>query len=431
MLSGPELKYTQNQLWLLLDMLCHSSFLDFNSPKIFLKVSGYGLIILQQILQVKLEAPPLNREDLIREIEEVLDLHHRNIPLYTAQLTLVQNQISNDQNSDTEQTKEEKRALEDELKQLQSKTTPIDEYDWAVIGKVAMQKGQVLNEEEAECSLAFNIFLEQIKELFPLLIDKYKTQERAGTDLEKKDEETIRQYFLEFIGQLCTLNELKGAAILHNFLHLAHKLWHSNQASEHKFNTFNIGMTFSLGLFEGLKILQSMGIDSSDIKMRNERQIFALLTSGLISHPIFAQPFTKERYKLFSQPKFREAKFIKKKAFAEEIERNLQERRASPIALRMAALVLSPANASSEQPSPTASSSSSAEAKTSRTLARILKLGSSPESASPLSSRENPAKSRSSQDITPGFNLLAMTAVNKPIDAPLSSQKSARKSSKK
>ncbi len=206
--------------------------------------------------------------------------------------------------------KKEKQPVltEVSVKKSPEKVLPIGPLEWASFYKHMIQNGCLLDLTSVKVNAAWHIFLHQLRKTHTVFSREELTKSSDGAPaLLRINEDGIRKIWLEFIGQLCAIDEMDSARVIHSYIHLATKILAGQKAN---------GMTTESAGSMVLSVLLS-GLDLSEVLVLPENntpdgkyqaaaaahRFFPKVAPFLITMPHFEQPFDPSLYATFQQNK--------------------------------------------------------------------------------------------------------------------------------
>jgi hypothetical protein len=187
------------------------------------------------------------------------------------------------------------------VKKPLEKVRPIGVLEWASFYKHIMQNGCLLDLTSIKVNAAWHIFLHQLRKIHTAFTKEELTKSNDGAPaIFRLNEEGIRKIWLEFIGQLCTIDEIDSARVIHSYIHLATKIVAGQKAN---------GMTPESAGSMVLSVLLS-GLDLSEVLVLPENntfdgkyqaaaaahRFFPRVAPFLITMPHFEKPFDPSLY---------------------------------------------------------------------------------------------------------------------------------------
>lgn len=203
--------------------------------------------------------------------------------------------------------KEKQPALaEVTLKKPPEKVRPIGLLEWASFYKQMIQNGCILDLTNLKVNAAWHIFLHQLRKIHSVFSREELTKSTDGVPaLLRINEEGIRKIWLEFIGQLCLIDEIESAKVIHSYIHFATKVMAGQMVN---------GMTAESAGSMVLSVLLA-GLDLSEVLVLPENNsfekkreaaaaayhFFPRVAPFLIVMPHFQQPFDPKLYETHHQ----------------------------------------------------------------------------------------------------------------------------------
>lgn len=192
------------------------------------------------------------------------------------------------------------------LKRPPERVRPIGLLEWASFYKQMIQNACLLDLTSVKVNAAWHIFLHQLRKIHTAFSKEELTKSTDGVPaLLRINEEGIRKIWLEFIGQLCAIDEIDSARVIHSYIHFATKV-----LAGQKIN----GMTLESAGSMVLNVLLS-GLDLSEVLVLAENntfegkyqaaaaahRFFPKVAPFLITMPHFEQPFDLKLYAAHQQ----------------------------------------------------------------------------------------------------------------------------------
>jgi hypothetical protein len=273
------------------------AFIDFRKLNIFILTAATSVNALKGLLQ---HEEFLGNDEDIKTVTEVIEKHHSEKSNFVKRKAKLEQLRDSIQEKDLTRERELKKEIVDQIEKMDENISPIADYEWAVLCKVAMQSGNVLN-DLAQVQKAKYIFLDELKAVNEVLSsDVFK---KGSAFLEIKGS-YFQELLLKFIGQLCVLKQFESAAVIHQYIHLTYRVLRERESNDT--NESKVAFAFAPGLFGGLglfgHILPRTNSDVSNSRADvQEYGFLKLVMKEMMLHPVFTVDFNPTLYSAFFQ----------------------------------------------------------------------------------------------------------------------------------
>ncbi len=204
MQTGPTYKLIQVKKILAIA----TSFIDFKTKHIFLATGGESQHALMRIL---LQETQSEAEDDIEKIVESIKLaikkHNDDVPTHRKEVQSLRELLVESSEDSVELVR---REYENQF------SSPITDVEWAVVCKLLMMKGEILDPNQQ----SWAIFFAEIQKMQEYI----EIDEVQSIPIAKLNPAFVQKVFRDFIGQLCIDWQFEAAQVLHTYFHFANRL---------------------------------------------------------------------------------------------------------------------------------------------------------------------------------------------------------------
>jgi len=273
-------------------------FINFRQKNIFVFTANPSVDALKDLLQ---EEALWLTDNHLASISLAIEKHHAQINDAQTQKKMLETGVSNLQTKDPVKLPPGLiNQIESQVEKLGPNLYPIGDYEWAVVCKLVMQSGKLLN-DLPEVQLSAKTLLDELKIIYEVLSSD--TFKKGGAFLQINGIH-FQELLIQFIGQLCLLEQYESAAAIHEYIRLAHLALAQRQYNE--LDESKIAMTLAPGLFEGLGLFRNIiprtGAETANLRAdTQEYGFFKVLMKEMMMAPVFTTPFEPTHYAIFCQ----------------------------------------------------------------------------------------------------------------------------------